>query len=107
MTVVHGTALLALYDQAMWDKYQFAKLAGEKFKTNTLIEEQSAAAADPAEIDNPAGVFSPAANSIPLLMRRGVVFMACHNAIWELAARRWSRLRSTPTICPKGRSPRS
>jgi intracellular sulfur oxidation DsrE/DsrF family protein len=33
-----------------------------------------------------AGVFSGEDNSIPVLMRRGVVFMACHNSIWEQAA---------------------
>jgi intracellular sulfur oxidation DsrE/DsrF family protein len=86
VSVTHGTAHLALYDQAMWDKYQFTRLAGEKFKTNTLIIEQKAAAADPANYEDPAGVFSSEDNSIPALMRRGVVFMCCHNAVWEQAA---------------------
>src|SRR6266478_6725018 len=86
VSVTHGTAHLALYDQAMWDKYQLARLAGEKFKTNTLIIEQKAAAADPTNDEDPTGVFSSADNSIPALMRRGVVFMCCHNAIWEQAA---------------------
>jgi len=31
-------------------------------------------------------VFSPENNSIPALQQRGVVFMSCHNAIWEQAA---------------------
>src|SRR5258707_5440878 len=86
VSVTHGTANLALYDQAMWDKYQLAKLAGDKFKTNTLIEDQKAESATPANFEDPAGAFSPADNSIPALMRRGVVFMSCHNAIWEQAA---------------------
>ena len=43
----HGTAHLALYDQAMWDKYQLASLAGDKFKTNTLIEQPKPASDDP------------------------------------------------------------
>ena len=86
VSVTHGTANLALYDQAMWDKYQLTKLAGEKFKTNTLIENQKAESADPAHFEDPAGAFSAADNSIPALMRRGVVFMSCHNAIWEQAA---------------------
>src|SRR6266403_5328322 len=85
VSVTHGTADLALYDQATWDKYQLTKLAGEKFKTNTLIEHQKAESADPAHFEDPAGAFSPADNSIPALMRRGVVFMSCHNAIWEQA----------------------
>jgi hypothetical protein len=86
VSVTHGTANLALYDRATWDKYQLTKLAGDKFKTNTLILNQKAESADPAHFEDPAGAFSPADNSIPALMRRGVVFMSCHNAIWEQAA---------------------
>ena len=82
----HGTAQVALYDPAMWDKYQLTKLAGADFKTNTLLDAKPAEAADPKNFEDPAGVFSPADNSIPALMRRGVVFMSCHNAIWEQAA---------------------
>ena len=84
---IHGSAHLALYDQAMWDKYQIAKLAGGPFKTNSLIVEKKAASADPKNFEDPAGVFSPSDNSIPTLMRRGVVFMSCHNAIWEQAGK--------------------
>jgi intracellular sulfur oxidation DsrE/DsrF family protein len=84
--MTHGAATLAIYDQAMWDKYQLTRLAGEKFKTDTLIVEQKAAAADPANYEDPAGAFSGEDNSITALMRRGVVFMACHNGIWEQAA---------------------
>src|SRR5258705_3017668 len=86
VSVTHGTAHLALYDQAMCDKDQFTRLAGEKFKYNTLIIEQKAAAADPANYEDPAGALSGEDNSIPALMRRGVVFMCCHNAIWEQVA---------------------
>jgi hypothetical protein len=86
VSVTHGTANLALYDPAMWDKYQLTKFAGDKFKTNTLIEHQKAESADPWHFEDPAGAFSAADNSIPALMRRGVVFMSCHNAIWEQAA---------------------
>jgi hypothetical protein len=86
VSATHGSAHLALYDQAMWDKYQLTHLADGKFKTNTLIEEKKAAFADPANFGDPAGAFSPSDNSIPALMRRGVVFMSCHNAIWEEAA---------------------
>src|SRR5258708_38229668 len=39
-----------------------------------------------AHFEDPACTFSPEDNSIPALMRRGVVFMSCHNAIWEQAA---------------------
>jgi hypothetical protein len=86
VSVTHGTAQLALYDQAVWDKYQLTSLAGDDFKTNSLMMERKSAAADPANYEDPAGAFSGEDNSIPALMRRGVVFMSCHNAIWEHAA---------------------
>jgi hypothetical protein len=38
VSATHGSAQLALYDQAMWDKYQLAAMAGHDFKTNTLID---------------------------------------------------------------------
>jgi hypothetical protein len=86
VSVTHGTANLALYDDAMWDKYQLTSLAGDEFGTNTLIVERKAAAADIANYEDPTGPFSSDDSSIPALMRRGVIFMSCHNAIWEQAA---------------------
>jgi hypothetical protein len=61
----HGSAQLALYDQATWDKYQLTRLAGGKFKTNTLIEDTKAASHNPADIQDQAGVYSPANSTIP------------------------------------------
>jgi hypothetical protein len=83
-SATHGTAGLALFGPAMWEKYQLAKLTGGKFQSNTLVAEQNGAA-DPKDYENPEGVFSPHDNSISPLQQRGVVFLACHNAIWELA----------------------
>ena len=85
VSATHGTAHLALFGSAMWEKYQLAKLTDGKFQSNTLVVEQRGAAADPKDYENPAGAFSPRDNSIPALQRRGVVFLACHNAIWEIA----------------------
>ncbi len=87
VSATHGSAHLALYDQAMWDKYSLTRLAGGKFARNTLIEMPAASGADPTDIENAEGVFSPRDNAIPVLQRRGVVFLACHNAIWEQAGR--------------------
>jgi hypothetical protein len=84
-SATHGTAHLALFGQATWEKYQLAKLTGGKLQSNTLIVEQKSAGADPKDYENPEGVFSPHDYSIPALQQRGVVFLACHNAIWELA----------------------
>src|SRR5258707_14531797 len=53
-------------------------------RSSTLIIEPKAA--DPANYEDPTGPCSGEDNSIPALMRRGVVFMSCHNAIWEEAA---------------------
>jgi hypothetical protein len=86
VSVTHGTALLALYDQAIWDKYRLTQLAGDAFKTDTPMIEQKLASADPANYEDPAGAFSGEDNSIPALMRRGAVFLSCHNAIWEQAS---------------------
>jgi len=87
VSLTHGSANLALYDEAMWDKYKLTRFAGDKFKTNTVLDDKPAASADPANYEDPKGVFSSEDNSIPVLMRRGLVFMSCHIAIWEQAGR--------------------
>jgi hypothetical protein len=87
VSATHGAAHLALYDQDTWDKYQLAKIAGGTVTHNTFILAPPASAHDPADFQSPEGVFSTKDNSITVLQRRGVVFLACHNAIWELAER--------------------
>lgn len=82
----HSLAHLALFDQAMWEKYSLPRLAGEKFKTNTLIIDHSDGV-DPKDFEKPDGLYAPAETTIPVLQRRGVVFLACHNAIWEISER--------------------
>ena len=72
VSMTRGDAQLALFDQGTWDKYGLAKLTGGKFTTNSLIMAAAGDVQDPA---------------IPVLMRRGVIFMACHNAIWAAAGR--------------------
>lgn len=84
VSATHGSAHLALYDEMIWDKYGFAKLTKDKFKTNTLLAAPAGSKADPADYENTRGVFSPYDNSITVLQKRGVVFLACHNAIWEV-----------------------
>jgi hypothetical protein len=86
VSATHGSAQLALYDQAMWDKYQLATMAGPHFKTNTLIEAKNVPS-DTAVHEDPNSLFGPAGDTIPALQQRGVVFMACHNAIWEQTAK--------------------
>src|SRR5258705_7825003 len=85
VSVTHGTAQLALFEQAMWDKYQLTRLAGEDFETNTLITERKLAAFDPKNYEDPAGPFSGEDNSIPAPMQRGRGFMSRLNPILEQA----------------------
>jgi hypothetical protein len=87
VSATHGSAQLALYDQETWDKYQLAKIAGGIVARNTFILAPPASAHDPADFQSMEGAFSSQDNSIVVLQRRGVVFMACHNAIWEHAER--------------------
>jgi intracellular sulfur oxidation DsrE/DsrF family protein len=84
VSATHGPAHLALYDQQMWDKYKLADLAGGTFKTNTLIERKHTSS-DSRNPEDPHSLFGTAGNSVPALQERGVVFMACHNAIWEVS----------------------
>lgn len=86
VSATHGTAHLALYDQSIWDKYDLASFTKGKFAANTLLDIPAAAAVNPTDFNDPAGAFSPAANSLTVLQRRGVVFIGCHNAIWEFSA---------------------
>jgi hypothetical protein len=86
ISATHGTAHLVLFDQPTWEKYQLANLAGGKFKTNTLILDKPASSL-PADYEDPSSLFGPAGDTIPALQSRGVVFLACHNAIWELSAK--------------------
>lgn len=87
VSATHGSAHLALFEQTMWDKYGLAKLAGDKFTNNALLDDKSAGSPGVADHESPQGAFSSRDNSIPALQRRGVVFLSCHNAIWELADR--------------------
>lgn len=87
VSATHGSAQLALYDEAMWEKYGLAKIAGGAITRNSFVTAPAAASADPADYQNTNGAFSPRANSIQTLQRRGAVFLACHNAVWELCER--------------------
>src|SRR5437899_442204 len=86
VSATHGTAHLALFEQAMWEKYELATLTGNGFKTNTLAMPKPAPTAL-AQSEDPESVFGPVGDTIPALQERGVVFLACHNAIWEVTAK--------------------
>jgi hypothetical protein len=86
VSATHGTAHLALFDRPIWDKYELVAFTDASFGTNRLIV-PSTAPADFSESENPASIFGKGGNTITALQARGVVFLACHNAIWEIAAR--------------------
>ena len=86
VSATHGSAHLALFDQAMWDKYRLAEMAGGDFKTNTLIV-QKPAPSQLSDFEDPKSVFGQVGDTIPALQSRGVVFLACHNAIWEMTGK--------------------
>lgn len=86
VSATHGTAHLALLDQAMWDKYELAALAGATFQTSTLAIPKPAPTAF-AQSEDPNSVFGSIGNTIPALQERGIVFLACHNAIWEVTSK--------------------
>jgi intracellular sulfur oxidation DsrE/DsrF family protein len=94
VSATHGSAHLALFDQDTWDKYQLAKLAGGNVTRNTFIVAAPASSRDRADFQSLQGAFSSKGNSIPVLQRRGVVFMACHNTIWEVAERLYDAERN-------------
>ena len=82
----HGPAQYSLYSQAAWEKYDLASLTGGAFKRNTLIKDPKVTKAQVKDIEDPTGLYSDTlGNYIPVLQKRGVVFCACHNAVWELA----------------------
>jgi len=85
VSATHGPAQFALLDQAMWEKYQLPRLLGGKFAANTLFAADPASEAD-TDYESDAGAYSSKGDTVSGLMARGVVFMACHLAIWELTA---------------------
>jgi intracellular sulfur oxidation DsrE/DsrF family protein len=61
-------------------------MAGHDFKTNTLVYANDAPT-NIAAHEDPNSVFGTPGNTILALQQRGVLFMACHNAIWEHTAK--------------------
>lgn len=81
----HGPAGYALLTQAAWKKYGIAALTDGAFKRNTLIEDPKFPSSAVNEPEDRTGLYAETGGTIPVLQRRGVVFCACHNALWELA----------------------
>jgi intracellular sulfur oxidation DsrE/DsrF family protein len=84
VAAIHGLAHLALFDQALWDRYNLAKLTGGKFAANSLIVESPGVAPED-DLEKPTGFYGPANNNIRSLQRRGAVLVACHDSIHAIA----------------------
>jgi hypothetical protein len=87
VSATHGPAQFALYDDMIWEKYNLAKIAGGNITRNSFLTPPAAAEHDPKDYQDPTGAYSSHDNSIQSLQRRGCLFMACHNAVWELSER--------------------
>jgi hypothetical protein len=82
----HGSAALALFTQEAWNKYKLAEQTAGAFKRNSFLADPDFSAAAVNDPENTQSLYSAAGNFVPTLQKRGVVFLGCHNAIWELAA---------------------
>lgn len=84
VSATHGTAHLALFKQAMWDKYDLAANTGGKFTDNGFLREKPGVSArdDRQNVD---GFYGPGNNNIVSLQRRGAVMVACHDSIHAIA----------------------
>jgi hypothetical protein len=87
VSATHGPAQLALYDDAMWEKYGLAKIAGGSVTHNSFAPAAAGIDHDPKNFESPNSAFSSHGNTIQTLQQRGAVFLACHNAVWELGTR--------------------
>lgn len=84
VAAVHGTAHLALFDQAMWDRYGLAANTDGKVPRNGFLAERAGAspADDRQSVD---GFYGAGNNNIVTLQRRGAVMVACHDSIHAIA----------------------
>lgn len=91
----HGSAQFALYDEYIWRKYHVADFlrsriaAAKKMRgvRNPFLHQPIKAHDQPtlSDVEMEQGPYSPHDNSVHALQRRGAVFLACHNAVWEQA----------------------
>jgi hypothetical protein len=81
----HGGAALALFNAQAWNKYRLAEQTSGAFKSNSFLNDPEFPEPGLNDPESPRGLYSDAGNFVPTLQKRGVVFLGCHNAIWELA----------------------
>jgi intracellular sulfur oxidation DsrE/DsrF family protein len=84
VSATHGIAHLALFNQAMWDKYGLASKTGGVATRNTFIIEKPGVSPTDDHHDI-AGFYGAMNNNITSLQRRGAVFVACHDSVHAIA----------------------
>jgi intracellular sulfur oxidation DsrE/DsrF family protein len=80
VAAMHGAAHLAMFNQAMWDKYGLASRSGGAATKNSFVIEKSGISPSDDHEDLQ-GFYGPNNNNIVTLQRRGMVFVACHDSI--------------------------
>jgi len=84
VSATHGSAHLALLNQAMWDKYGLASHTGGVATRNSFIIERPGVAPTDSREDIE-GFYGAMNNNLTTLQRRGVVFIGCHDSIHAIA----------------------
>jgi intracellular sulfur oxidation DsrE/DsrF family protein len=84
VAAIHGSAHLALFNQAAWDTYGLATLSGGKAATNIFVAPKLGTAPSD-DIQNVAGYYGPENNNIRTLQERGAIFIACHDSIHAIS----------------------
>lgn len=79
-----GEAQLALYDAAAWTRFDLARIATSG---QSVLPLRQSATGSSRQHQDEQGVYGAAGRGIPALQARGVVFLACHNAVWAHAGR--------------------
>lgn len=94
VSATHGTAHLALFNEAMWEKYGLADRTGGLATRNTyIVEKPGVTSADDRYDIN--GFYGIANNNVVSLQRRGAVFIGCHDTIHATARAVQGRSAST------------
>ena len=84
VAAVHGTAHLALFDQAAWETHGLASLAGKSATSNVFVAAK-AGTAPSDDLQSLSGYYGPENSNIASLQERGMVFVACHDSIHAIA----------------------
>ncbi|BAT19172.1 hypothetical protein [Asaia bogorensis] len=77
-------AQLALYDDEAWSRYGLSRLTSSG---QSVLPLRQVTTGYSRHHQDEQGVYGAAGRSIPALQARGVVFLACHNAVWAHAGR--------------------